>query len=162
MKYIRYIQILTLALFLIPLGSFAQDCVNYHDVGDCMLDKQKGFKVYSQSKSVSMSPLDTVELNIVFYGQKDYILSFCAHSKMYPIHFQLIDQGSKQVLYDNTNDRYIESIGLGFDVTKSLTIQLDVLARKASEEEIEDYTGCMGLLIQYKNYEKRKVNLKMQ
>jgi hypothetical protein len=74
----------------------------------------------------------------------------------------LIDQETDQVLYDNANDRYIESLGVGFDVTKSLTIMVDVLARKSDEEEIEAYLGCMGLLIQYKNYEKKKVNLKMQ
>ncbi len=127
-----------------------------------MMDRQKGFKVYSQSKSVSMSLLDTVELNLVFYGQKDYILSFCSHRKMYPIHFVLIDQQTNQLLYDNAEDKYIESLGVGFDVTKSLVIKIDVLARKAKEEEIEDFLGCLGLLIQYSNYEKKKVNLKMQ
>ena len=162
MKNIQFIYVLTFVLFLVPVGLQAQDCVGYHEVGDCMLDRQKGFKVYSQSKSVSMSLLDTVELNIVFYGQKDYILSFCAHKKMYPIHFNLIDPETGLVLYDNTNDKYIESLGIGFDVTKSLLIKMDVLARKASEEEIENFLGCLGLFIQYKNYEKRKVNLKMQ
>jgi hypothetical protein len=39
---------------------------------------------------------------------------------------------------------------------------MDVLARKATEEEIENFVGCLGLLIQYKNYEKKKVKLKMQ
>ncbi|MFC2112020.1 hypothetical protein ACFLTA_02025 [Bacteroidota bacterium] len=162
MKYLRYIQLLTIALFLLPVSMIAQDCVDYHKLGDCMMDRQKGFKVYSQSKSVSMSPLDTVELNIVFYGQKEYIFSFCAHRKMYPIHFVLVDQANGQVLYDNKDDKYIESLGVGFDVTKSLTMKIDVLARKATEEEIEGFLGCLGLLIQYKNYEKKKVNLKMQ
>jgi hypothetical protein len=162
MKYIRYIQLAILALFLLPLVSLAQDCVEYHELGDCMMDRQKGFKIYSQSKSVSMSPLDTLELNVVFYGQKDYILSFCTHKKMYPVHFVLIDPETGQVLYDNENDRYIESLGVGFDVSKSLTIRVDVLARKSSEEEIENYVGCMGVLMQYKNYENKKVKLKMQ
>jgi hypothetical protein len=162
MKYIRYIHLAICAIFLLPPVSMAQDCVEYHELGDCMLDRQKGFKVYSQSKSVSMSPRDTVELNVVFYGQKDYILSFCTHKKMYPIHFSLIDTESGQVLYDNKIDRYIESLGVGFDVTKSLTIRVDVLARMSSEEEIENYVGCMGVLMQYKNYENKKVKLKMQ
>lgn len=160
MKHLVYFTLMTLTL--IPRGAFAQDCTNYHVLGDCMLDRQKGFKIYSQSKSVAMSPLDTVELNIVFYGQKDYILSFCAHKKMYPIHFTLVDPESKQVLYDNTNDRYIESLGVGFDVTKSLAITIQALARESSEEEVENNVGCVGLLIQYKNYDKRKVNLRMQ
>lgn len=162
MKHIRYLRLLALALSLLPLGSLAQDCVDYHKVGDCMMDRQKGFKVYSQSKSVSMSLLDTVELNLVFYGQKDYILSFCAHRKMYPIHFVLIDQQTNQLLYDNAEDKYIESLGVGFDVTKSLVIKIDVLARRAKEAEIEGYLGCLGLLIQYRNYEKKKVNLQMK
>jgi len=148
-------------LTLIPLGAVAQDCVNYHEIGDCMMEWQRGYKIYSQSKSVSISHMDTVELNIVFYGQKDYILSFCAHQKMYPIHFVLMDQQSKQVLYDNSQDRYIESLGLGFDVTKSLLIKMDVLSRKATEEEIKDFIGCLGLLIQYKNYPNKKVNIQM-
>ncbi len=67
-----------------------------------------------------MSPMDTAEFNIVFYGQKDY-----------------------------------------FDATKSLIIRVNLLARKSTEEEIEQYLGCLGLLIQYKNYTNRKVNLQM-
>ena len=162
MKYTRYIQLLFLSLLLIPLNSIAQDCVNYHELGDCLFDRQKEFEIYSQSKSVSLGLLDTVELNLVFYGQKEYILSFCAHRKMYPIHFMLLDTESGQILYDNANDRYIESLGVGFDLTKSLTVKIDVLSRKASEKEIENYIGCLGMLIQYKNYEKKRVNLKMQ
>jgi hypothetical protein len=161
MKYIRPIQILFVLLAILPLSLMAQDCVDYHRLGDCMLDRQKGYKIYSQSKSVSMSPTDTVEFNIVFYGQKDYIFSFCTHAKLYPVHFVLIDSDSGDVLYDNANDKYIESLGIGFDATKSLIIRTDVLARKASEEEIKEYLGCLGLLIQYRNYTQKKVNLQM-
>jgi hypothetical protein len=161
MKNIRQITLLTFLTAACSLAGIAQDCVDYHELGDCILDRQKGYKVYSQSKSVSLSPKDTAELNVVFYGQKDYILSFCAHKKMYPIHFVLVDPQTKQVLYDNAGDKYIESLGLGFDATRTLLIRVDVLARKASEEEIRDYLGCLGLLIQYKNYEEKTVNLKM-
>lgn len=161
MKYIRQIQIMLVLLLIAPLSLTAQDCVDYHKLGDCMMDRQKGYKLYSQSKSVSMSPKDTVEFNVIFYGQKDYIFSFCTHAKLYPVHFKLIDPDSGDVLYDNAKDKYIESLGIGFDVTKSLTIQVDVVARKASVEEIEEYMGCLGLLIQYRNYTKKKVNLQM-
>lgn len=161
MKYIRQIQLLFILLVISPLSLMAQDCVDYHKLGDCMMDRQKGYKIYSQSKSVSMSPKDTVEFNIVFYGQKDYIFSFCTHAKLYPVHFVLIDPESGDVLYDNAKDRHIESLGIGFDVTKNLTIKVDVVARKASEEEIDQYVGCIGLLIQYRNYSQKKVNLQM-
>ena len=67
----------------------------------------------------------------------------------------------KQVLYDNEEDKYLESLGLGFDVTKSLIIRIDVLARGSSEEEIKENIGCLGLLIQYKNYPDKKVKIQM-
>ena len=84
------------------------------------------------------------------------MFSFCTHTKLYPIHFQIIDPETGDLLYDNEDDNYLESLGIGFDVTKSLTLRINVLARKATEEEIENYLGCLGLLIQYKNYPDRK------
>lgn len=161
MKHIRYMQFLVLLFAIIPGHLFAQNCENHHLEGDCQFDIERGYKVYSQSHSSSISALDSVEFNVVFYGQKDYILSFCTHKKLYPIHFVLIDQQTQQVLYDNEDDKYLESLGLGFDVAKPLTIKVDVLARKSSEEEIEEKVGCVGLLIQYKNYPKKKVNLQL-
>ncbi len=162
MKYIKYIQLLALTLFLLPLSSIAQDCVDYHLVGDCMLDRKREYKIYSQSKSISMSPLETVELNIIFYGQKDYILSFCTHKKMYPVHFVLIDPQTNLELFNNEDDYYIESVGIGFYATKPLTIRINLLARKATEEDIRDYMVCLGLLIQFKNYDKKTVDIRMQ
>ena len=148
-------------LVLLPLLAGAQDCQNYHLEGDCRFDLRRDYNVYSQSHSVSMSPLDTIEFNTVFYGQNDYILSFCTHRKMYPVHFILKDGQTGKVLYDNEQDDYIESLGLGFDVTKSLNILVTVLARESSEDEIRENVGCLGLLIQYKNYPNKKVKLKM-
>lgn len=161
MKLIHRIPVLTILLFLVPIHVLAQDCDNHHTEGDCRYDLQRGYKIYSQSKSVSLSPLDTIEMNMVFYGQKDYMLSFCTHRKLYPIHFVLIDQQTEQILYDNEEDKYLESLGVGFDVTKSLVIKVDVLARGSTEEEIKENMGCLGLLIQYKNYPQKKVKLQM-
>lgn len=161
MKQIHQIYFVAAFILFIPFRLLSQDCENHHSEGDCRYDLQRDHKLYSQSKSIALSPLDTVELNIVFYGQKDYILSFCTHKKMYPVHFVLIDQQTEQVLYDNEEDKYLESLGLGFDVTKSLIIKVDVLARESTEEEIKENVGCLGLLIQYKNYPKKKVQLQM-
>ncbi len=161
MKKIHYICLVSAFLLFLPFGLLSQNCENYHNEGDCRYDLQRDHKLYSQSKSITLSPLDTAELNIVFYGQKDYILSFCTHKKMYPVHFVLIDQQTGQILYDNEEDKYLESLGLGFDVTKSLIIEVNALARGSTEEEIKGNVGCLGLLIQYKNYPKKKVQLQM-
>jgi len=161
MKTIQHIGFIVVLLVSFSPAILSQDCQNHHQEGDCRFDMKRDHEIYTQSRSISMSPLDTIEMNIVFYGQKDYILSFCTHKKMYPVHFVLIDQQTGEVLYDNERDRYLESLGLGFDVTRSLTIRIDVLARESTEEEIRNNVGCLGLLIQYKNYGEKKVRLQM-
>ena len=160
MKIIRICLFLCICFFSINL-IWSQDCTTYHEVGDCIMDRDKAYKIYSQSRSAVISATDTIEFSIVFYGQKDYICSFCTHQKFYPVNFRLIDPDTREVLYDNKEDKYIESLGVGFDVTKTLIIQVSVLARKAKPEEIEDYLSCIGLLLQYKNYPDKKVNLQM-
>lgn len=161
MKTLQHIGFIVALLLSVPPAILCQDCQNHHQEGDCRFDLKRDHEIYTQSSSISMSPLDTVEMNIVFYGQKDYILSFCTHKKMYPVHFVLIDRQTGEILYDNERDRYLESLGLGFDVTRSLTIRINVLARESTEEEIRNNVGCLGLLIQYKNYGEKKVQLQM-
>jgi hypothetical protein len=161
MKALGNLIIFIIFGFMVLPQLWSQDCTNYHELGDCIMDRSKDYKIYSQSRSIAISHLDNVELNIVFYGQKDYIISFCTHRKFYPINFKLIDPDTQEVLYDNAQDKYIESLGVGFDVTKTLMIQIHVLARKATPEEIEGYMGCLGVLLQYMNYPEKKVNLQM-
>ena len=144
-----------------PLQVRSQDCGESYKKGDCKMDLHKGYKTFSQSRGFSVTPKDTVELSVVFYGQKDYILSFCTHHKFYPVHYKLIDHETGDVLYDNEKDNYIESLGVGFDVTKSLTLRVNVLAREATEDEIREYNSCLGLLIQYRSYPDKKVKLQM-
>ncbi len=73
----------------------------------------------------------------------------------------LIDQQTKEVLYDNEEDKYLESLGLGFDVAKPMIIRINAIARLSTDEEIKDKIGCLGLLIQYKNYSRKKVQLQL-
>jgi len=161
MKLIRKIQVVAVLFLIIPGHLFSQNCATHHLDGDCHNDVQKGYKVYSQSHSTQISALDTVEMSIVFYGQKDYILSFCTHKNLYPIHFVLIDEQTKEVLYDNEEDKYLESLGLGFDVAKPMILRVNAIARLSNDEEINDKIGCLGLLIQYKNYSRKKVQLQL-
>ena len=161
MKSTPYLPAIIALLIVMPLQLISQECMNHHLDGDCRYDIEKGYKVYSQSKSVNLSPLDTVEINAVFYGQKDYILSFCTHKKMYPVHFKLFDKDTGNLLYDNEEDKYLESLGIGFDASKTLTIMINVLARQSTEEEIKENVGCVGLLIQYKKYPNKKVTINM-
>jgi len=130
----------------------AQECTEYHKKGDCNMDKERGWKVYSQSKSSAISLKEAVDFNVVFYGQKNYVLSFCASQHLYPAHLKLLDPQTREVMYDNAGDRYVGSLEVGFDVTRTLLIEIDVLAETAPTEKNKSEPGCIGLLIQYDNY----------
>jgi len=116
------------------------------------MDIEKGYKIYSQSKGTLIGLQDTIELNVVFYGQKEYIFSFCTDKNLYPVHFKLVDPETGELLYDNSGDRYLESLSIGFDVTRSLTIQVNVLGEVTARDDLDGYLGCLGVLFQYKNY----------
>jgi len=116
------------------------------------MDLQKDYKLYSQSTSAVIGLKDTIEFNVVFYGQKDYIFSFCTDKNLYPVNFRLIDPDTSELLYDNSGDRYLESLSIGFDVTRRLNIQVNVLGGISGKGDLKDYTGCLGILFQCKNY----------
>lgn len=132
----------------------SQDCETCFKKGDCRMDLQKGYKINSQSRGVPITIQDTVELNVVFYGQKDYIFSFCTDKELYPIHFRIIDPESESLIYDNSEDRYIESLGVGFDVTKNLKFKINILGKTNETADLHGYSGCLGVLFQYRSYDK--------
>jgi hypothetical protein len=117
------------------------------------MDLQRGYKIYSQSKGFTISTRDTVEMNVVFYGQKDYLFTFCAEQELYPLHFQIWDPVTESLIYDNKEDRYIESLGIGLDVTKNLIFKINVLATTSDPDDKEERSGCLGVMFQYKNYD---------
>ncbi len=145
---------LTAFFLLLTMILLAQDCVEYHRFAGCNMDLQRGHKVYSQSKSAAIGVNDTLEFNIVFYGQKDYVFSFCTRADLYPINFRLLDPDSRYVLYDNAADKYTETLGIGFDATRALIVQVTVFAGREYTGETEVDEGCIGLLLQYKSYPK--------
>ncbi len=133
---------------------FSQDCETCFKQGNCSLDLQRGYKIYSQSKGVPITTRDTIEMNVIFYGRKDYVFTFCTGKELYPIHFEIIDPESGSLIYDNREDRYIESLGIGFDVTRNLRFRINVLAETNDAGGQLDYSGCLGVLFQYKSYDK--------
>jgi len=116
------------------------------------MDIQRGYKTFSQSKGFHVTPRDTVEMSVIFYGQKDYIFTFCTDKELYPVHYQIIDTETGTLLYDNEDDRYVESLALGMDVTKNLTFKINALASLEVSSLETAGPGCLGVLFQYKSY----------
>jgi hypothetical protein len=144
--------VVNLSILLFSGFLFGQDCGFYFKEGSCGMDLQKGYKIYSQSKGIHLAVGDTININVVFYGQKDYSFIFCTEKALYPVHFRIVDPETGVEIYDNSEDRNIESLGIGFDVTRNLTFKIEVLGEAGAAAEADVHSGCLGMLIQYKNY----------
>ena len=143
---------LLLTLFCSVFG-FSQLCPNFQKLGDCQKDFEPNFRYYNQSRGKAIKIGSSAKYNIVFYGNKEYKLSFCTIKKFYPVHFKMTDVITGEVLYDNESDSYIESIGFGIEKTKQLLVEVEILAHKANEKEVEENYPCVGMLIQFKAME---------
>ena len=152
MKQLGNMQFLVLPFMIIPGHLLAQNCENHHLEGDCQYDIERGYKVYSQSHSSSISPMDSVEFNVVFYGQKDYILSFCTHKKLYPIHFVLIDQQTQQILYDNKDEGFTNSWDFSVESTDEFIVRV-IVDQNQNPEDTE--SGCVSMLIGFRAFGSR-------
>ena len=150
MKYIKFIKFILIVFVFSSMNVNGQDCVDFYKLGDCKLDVQKPFEVFGQSRSDMIGVGHTLKYNIIFYGKKEYLVSFCTTKDYYPVHFKLIDPVPEDVLYDNQDDEYLESVGFGVEKTRQFTIEMSILGGKATDEEIEDYFTCIGMLIQGK------------
>lgn len=152
MKRMLRLVIFACLVFELPVFLQAQDCSSSFKQGDCKMDLQRDYKTFSQSRGFTITPGDTVEMSVVFYGQKDYIFTFCTDKELYPVHCQIIDTETGTMLYDNKDDRYIESLALGMDVTKNLTFRISALASLETASVETAGPGCLGVLFQYKSY----------
>jgi len=153
MKYNLRIKLTLIFIVSFSLNGFNQLCPAFQKMGDCQKDLEPMMRYYNQSRSDARVVGSSTKYNIVFYGNKEYKLSFCTIKKFYPVHFKMIDVISQEVLYDNENDGYIESIGFGIEKTKQILVEVEILARKASKDEVKETVPCIGMLIQFKAME---------
>lgn len=153
MKHLDKLQVFLILFFLLPLYLHGQGCEKTYEEGDCRLDFQKGYRMYSQSGGYHVNMRDTLDLNVVFFGQKEYLFTFCADHELYPLHFMIYDPESGSLVYDNREDRYIESMAIGFDVTRNLLLRITAVGELAPEGGQEASSGCVGVLFQYRNYD---------
>jgi hypothetical protein len=67
------------------------------------------------------------------------------------VNFRLLDPSSRKIFYDNVEDKYIESLQVGFESTSSVIVQFMALGGKNITANKKDPRNCIGLLIQYRN-----------
>lgn len=143
-------SIISLLLFLIGGNLVAQDCSDFHlrTRSDCAEFTYGEYKIYGQSKSALVELNNMVSLQVIFYGGKDYAISFCSDKKLYPIHFRLIEAETRKVIYDNEEDDYIPGVKFGVNDTKAIIIEATALGK--SKKSYEPVVGCLGIRINWK------------
>jgi hypothetical protein len=147
MKKIIIIGIYLLFAFSMLNG---QDCKKFHLYGACMHFPGNNFKMDGQSRSNIIGVGDKLHYSMVFYGERQYKIFFCASEEFYPVHYKLTDASNGQVIYDNKFDEYPDNITLNIEYTRKINVEFEVIAEKASEEVKLSYLGCSGVLMLWK------------
>ena len=144
-------------IFIISVISFsvqAQRCDGYHKTGDCKIYRSEGFEYYGQSRSALLEIRKQATFKAVFYGQRDYKVVLCTDYGYYPIHFVISNADTKEVLYDNKEDDYVESVGFTIDKTQNLVFDITVLAEDLKAKDAFDLRICTGVNIYWRKVPK--------
>lgn len=151
MKNIKFILILFILLSIKSIGQDCNDFFNFSKYTNCNKCVKANYKIYLQPKHTNIKLKDTLTYNIVFYGGRDYVISFCADQQYYPLHIQLLSPETRIVLYDNVVDYYLESIPVGIYNTQNIILKVSLLAEKLDEKK-KIYTNevCVGMVLQWK------------
>lgn len=151
MKNINFILILLILLSIKSIGQDCNDFFNFSKYSNCNKCVKANYKIYQQPKHTNIKLKDTLTYNVVFYGGRDYVISFCADQQYYPLHIQLLSPETRKVLYDNVEDYYLESIPVGIYNTQNIILKVSLLAEKLDEnKKANTYDVCVGMVLQWK------------
>lgn len=159
---LRILKLLIVSGFLLCLSlySMAQSCHGFYRSQGCFVKESKYFKQYGQSKSAAIAIDKQYNYIVLLYGQKDYIFSFCTEMGFKPLHFRLIDNETKEVIYDNAQDEYNQCIGFSMEKTTTVNVELEILAATIKDKNIDPDEGrvCLGMQIWWRRIPKLGFN----
>lgn len=147
---IQPLYLLLIFLFIKTHTGYAQSCYNFHSQRACVSNLEKGFRLYGQSESALLVIDSLSKQPVIFYGNKDYIIHVCTEKGYYPVHFVIKDIESRQVLYDNLEDDYIESVGMTFEEPVKVIFEVTLLAFDVDPGNFGEDDACVGIHIQWR------------
>lgn len=140
-----------LGVVILVFGHFtmssAQSCQGFHKISRCAERHSSDFKQYGQAKSAAIIVGQKYKSQVVFYGEKDYIVSVCTEVDYKDIHFTIYDKTNNQLIYDNAEDNYNNGVGFSVEKTSNMEIEVEVLYEKEGDVDPDDYRVCMGIQI---------------
>jgi len=143
----------TIFLFFVLLSTtgYGQDCCDLLDWNNFGKNEKNGYRIFMQPRNSLIDVNDTLKFNIVFFGMYDYILTFCADTKYYPLKIRLLQQANRKELYNNINNSYRESIGVGLYNAQNLILEVTLQSGKLEKDKIKSEDKvCVGLIMQWK------------
>lgn len=108
----------------------------------------------SQSRGAKLEAGQTYTFRMTFFRNMDYRIIFCTSPKFYPIHFVIREKDTGNVLFDNKDDDYVESIGFTTENTTMVTIDVTLLAEGANFKDFRQNRTCLGIPILYRKVTK--------
>lgn len=148
MKKIAIYLFITLLFLSSGLQAQRDDCRKYHLTGECRQYPGAKYKYDGQSRSNIIGVGDQLIYSLVLYSEKQYKIFFCTAEAFKPIHVQLMNGETGELMYDNKVDDYIDNLTLNIDKTQRIKVAVEILADDMSEEEKLEYFGCLGMNLQ--------------
>ena len=144
-------------LSLFSASCYSQDCSKAHNWPECDNSYNSSYELYQQPRMTTIGVNDKMGFNIVFYGNKDFIISVCADQKYYPLSIKFINPATGKVLYNNVLDEYREIITMRFDNTQNVILLTSLMADKHDKERLlSSEKACVGVIVQWKDVVQKK------
>ncbi len=145
---------LIIIISTLSIATFGQKCKDFHKKGDCRQYTANGFDYYGQSRSAFVEIKKMATFKAVFYGNRDYKVVLCTDYGYYPIHYVIKNADTKEILYDNLEDDYTESVGFTIEKTQNLVFEINVLAEDIEPKDGIDLRVCVGVNIYWRKVPK--------
>ena len=153
MKLVKIIFVFLITIIAAQEHVKAQYCGDFYNHKNCRVYSSFDYQPYGQRKGALLEINKTYEYKLVLYGKKDYKFAICTDSGYGPVHYIILSANTKQVLYDNITDNYIESVGFTNENTQNIIIKLNVLSDLEEKDEIKDAFEkrvCVGINIMWR------------
>lgn len=144
-----------LIYFILQNNLFAQDCTDFFQSDFCEIPYSKNYKKYGKSKGIYAVIKRPYKYEVVLKHQKDYKIAVCVLPEYEPAIFKIIDKESGIVMYDNTEESDINSVGFSVeDKPINIIIEVTIVPKKFKPKDSFELITCLGVQILYKNIPK--------
>lgn len=144
----KYLILLLITIY-IPL-IYSQYCKQFHKTKYCWMNNVGNFKQYGKARSALMEIKKTYSYELVLTPRKDFKIGVCTEPIYAPIQFKIIDKEKGTIIFDNSTDNYIETIGFTvYDSPLPIIIEVTILATKFTPKDMEDLRTCAGIQIMF-------------